>query len=324
MRPGREGPTCGSSKCEVRMATLVETGITRAVLLRRVRRRLTGPLFVAPWAIGFLLWTVYPLGSALYFSLTRYDLMRPPVFIGLENFREILTDDPDFPVVMYNTLYFVLLSAPLGVVSAFLLACLLNTRIILRSLLRAIFFFPSIVPAVVVAMAWQFLLNVQFGAIDSTLVSLGIPAIPFLSSPQLAKPSLILIHMWAQGHAMVIFLATLQDVPRTLYEAAMVDGARAWDRLWNVTIPMCTPVILFNLVMGFIAGFQTFTLPWLLTQGGPDFSTEFIGIHLYRNAFLYFRMGKAAALAWILFFIIVVLTVLLFRSSRRWVYYGGE
>jgi multiple sugar transport system permease protein len=298
--------------------------MTRRTTFQRIIRRLTGPLFVAPWVIGFLLWTIYPLGSALYFSFTRYDLMRPPVFIGLDNFREILTDDPNFPIVMYNTLYYVLLSAPLGVISAFLLACLLNTRVIFRSAFRAIFFFPSIVPAVVVAMAWQFLLNVQFGAIDSTLVSLGIPAIPFLSSPQLAKPSLILIHMWAQGNAMVIFLATLQDVPRVLYEAAMVDGAGAFHRLWNVTIPLCTPVILFNLVMGFIGGFQTFTLPWLLTQGGPDLATEFIGIHLYRNAFIYFRMGKAAALAWILFVIIVILTILLFRSSRRWVYYGGE
>jgi multiple sugar transport system permease protein len=172
-------------------------------------------------------------------------------------------------------------------------------------------------------MVWQFLLNIQWGAVNSTLQALGLPVIPFISNPQLAKPSLILIHMWAQGNAMVIFLATLQDVPRSLYEAATVDGAGAWHKFWHITIPMCTPVILFNLVMGFIGGFQNFTLPWLLTQGGPNNATEFFSIYLYRNAFSYLRMGKASALAWILFVMIVIFTVVLFKSSARWVYYGG-
>ncbi len=147
---------------------------------------------------------------------------------------------------------------------------------------------------------------------------------PFLSSPDWAKPSLLVIHMWAQGSAMVIFLATLQDVPRSLYEAATVDGANAWHKFWHITIPMCSPVILFNLVMSFVGGFQSFTLPWLLTGGGPNRATEFYAIYLYRNAFHYLRMGKASALAWLLFIIIVIFTVILFKSSARWVYYGGE
>jgi multiple sugar transport system permease protein len=172
-------------------------------------------------------------------------------------------------------------------------------------------------------MVWAFLLNVQYGAINSTLAGLGLSTIPFLSSPALAKPSLILIHMWAQGNAIVIFLASLQDVPRSLYEAATVDGANAWHKFWNITVPMCTPVILFNLIMGFIGGFQNFILPWLLTQGGPNQATEFYSVYLYRNAFSYFRMGKASALAWVLFVIIVTFTVILFKSSARWVYYGG-
>lgn len=288
------------------------------------RSVLLGLLFISPWLIGFMLWTVYPLVSSLYYSFTRYDLLRPPVFLGIENYRQILTDDPHFPLVMYNTLYYVGLSVPLGVASAFLLASLLNTHILGRSVFRAFFFFPAIVPAVVVAMVWQFLLNVQYGAINSTLAGLGLATIPFISSPRLAKPSLVLIHMWAQGNAMVIFLATLQEVPRSLYEAATVDGANAWHRFWHVTIPMCTPVILFNLVMGFIGGFQSFTLPWLLTRGGPNSATEFYAVHLYRNAFSYLRMGKASALAWILFIIIVTFTIILFRSSARWVYYGGD
>ncbi len=287
------------------------------------RRQLIGLLFVSPWLIGFILWTIYPLISSLYYSFTRYDLLRPPVFIGLENFIEIFTRDPNFGQVTYNTLYYVGLSAPLGVASAFLMATLLNTEMRGRSIFRAIFFFPAIVPAVVVAMVWQFLLNIQYGAINATLQGLGLPVIPFIANPAFAKPTIILIHMWAQGNAMVIFLATLQDVPRSLYEAATVDGANAWHKFWNVTIPMCTPVILFNLVMGLIYGFQNFTLPWLLTAGGPNQATEFYAIFLYRNAFSYLRMGKASALAWILFVVVVIFTILLFRSSGRWVYYSS-
>jgi len=288
------------------------------------RNVLTGLLFVSPWVLGFLLWTAYPLVSSLYYSFTHYDLLRPPTFLGLKNYIEIFTDDPHFGTAMYNTLYYVGLSAPLGMLSSFLVASLLNTRIVGRSVFRAIFFFPAIVPAIVTAMVWQFLLSVQYGAINSTLQSMGLATIPFLSNPTLAKPSLILIHMWTQGNAMVIFLATLQEVPRSLYEAATMDGANALRRLWHITIPMCTPVILFNLVMSFIGGFQNFTLPWLLTQGGPNNATEFYSLYLYRNGFKFLRMGKASALAWILFLVIVIFTVILFKSSGRWVYYGGE
>jgi multiple sugar transport system permease protein len=290
---------------------------------RQRRKQMLGLLFISPWLIGFLLWTLYPLVSSLYYSFTHYDLLRPPRFIGLDNYREIFIDDPNFPQVAYNTLYYVGLSAPLGVIAAFLMASLLNTETRGRSIFRAIFFFPAIVPAVVVAMVWQFLLNVQYGAINGTLQAIGLPVIPFIASPELSKPTLILIHMWAQGNALVIFLATLQDVPRHLYEAATVDGANAWHKFWNVTVPMCTPVILFNLTIGFIYGFQNFTLPWLLTQGGPNQSTELYSIFLYRNAFSYLRMGKASALAWILFVVVVIFTILLFRSSGRWVYYGS-
>ncbi len=302
------------------------SSVTRRRGMSRLQRRqlFFGLLFVSPWLIGFFLWTVYPVLASFYYSFTRYDLLRPAVLIGVENYRQIFQDDPHTSVVASNTLYYVGLSAPLGVVSAFLLASLLNTRIVGRSVFRAIFFFPAIVPAIVVAMVWQFMLNVQWGAINSTLRALELPIMPFISNPDWAKPTLIGIHLWAQGYAVVIFLATLQDVPRSLYEAATVDGANAWHKFWHVTIPMCTPVILFNLVMAFIGGFQTFTLPWLLTQGGPNNATEFFAVFLYRNAFRYLRMGKANALAWMMFIVIVVFTVILFKSSGRWVYYAGE
>lgn len=291
---------------------------------RSQRDLFLGLLFVSPWLIGFLLWTIYPLVSSFYYSFTRYDLLRPAVWIGVGNYVELFTEDATFLKVIGNTLYYVLLSAPLGVISAFLMAALLNTKIMARPFFRAIFFFPAIVPSIVVAMVWQFLLNTQFGLINSLLQGLGLTVIPFLSSPALAKPSLIMIYMWAQGNAMVIFLATLQDVPRALYEAAELDGANAFHKFWHITIPMCTPVILFNLIMGFIDGFQSFTLPWLITGGGPSNSTELYGLYLYRNAFEYLRMGKASALAWMLFIVIVTFTFILFRTSARWVYYGGE
>lgn len=298
----------------------------RARGMSKVERRnqLMGMLFISPWLIGFLLFALFPLVASLYYSMTNYDFIRQPQFIGLTNYVRLFTIDPDFWTVMYNTLYYVGFGVPLGVAVAFLIANLLNSNIKGRTLFRSVIYIPSIVPAVCTAMVWLFILNVQFGAINGILKTLGMSTIPFLSSPALAKPSLILIYVWAQGTAVVIFLAALQDVPRSLYDAALVDGANAWARFWNVTVPMCTPVILFNFIMGIIVAFQDFTLPFVLTGGGPMKSTEFYVVSLYRNAFVQFSIGKASAMAWILFLIILLFSVILFRSSARWVYYGGE
>jgi multiple sugar transport system permease protein len=167
-------------------------------------------------------------------------------------------------------------------------------------------------------------MNVQYGAINGILRALELPIIPFLSNPTWSKPSLILVLIWTQGAAVVIFLAALQDVPKSLYEAASLDGASAWQKMWNVTIPMTSPIILFTLITGFVTAFQEFTIPWLLTQGGPMNSTEFLLVFLYRTAFINFRMGKASAVAWVILLIIMLFTAILFRSSARWVYYGGE
>ncbi len=295
----------------------------RGRMTRTERRRVfTGLLFVSPWVMGFLAWTIYPVVSSLYYSFTRYDVLRPPVFIGLGNYVELFTTDPHFRVVIPNTLYYVGIGTPLALATAFLLATLLNTRIAGRPFFRTVFYFPSIVPATVIAVVWGYLLNTQYGPINAVLKAAGLRTIPFLSSPALAKPALILIGMWASGYSMVLYLATLQNVPREFYEAATVDGANAWQRFWNVTIPMCTPVILYTLVTGLIWGFQDFTLPWLITNGGPSGSTEFYALHLFRNAFRLLRMGKASAMAWILFLIIVAFTFILFRSSSRLVYYA--
>ncbi|MBU6350746.1 MAG: sugar ABC transporter permease [Chloroflexi bacterium] len=288
------------------------------------RNQLLGMLFISPWLLGFLLFALFPLVASLYYSMTNYDFIRQPQFIGVTNYTRLFTVDPDFWTVMYNTLYYVGFGVPLGIAVAFLIANLLNSNIQGRTFFRSVIYIPSIVPAVCTAMVWLFILNVQYGVINGVLKTLGVPTIPFLSSPELAKPSLILIYVWAQGTAVVIFLAALQDVPRSLYDAALVDGANAWARFWNVTVPMCTPVLLFNFIMGIISAFQDFTLPFVLTGGGPMKSTEFYVVSLYRNAFVQFSIGKASAMAWILFLIILLFSVLLFRSSARWIYYGGE
>jgi multiple sugar transport system permease protein len=283
-----------------------------------------GLVFISPWLLGFFFFALFPLLASLYYSMTNYDFIREPQFIGFTNYVRLFTVDPDFWTVMYNTIYYVGFGVPLGIAVAFLIANLLNSEIKGRTLFRSVIYIPSIVPAVCTAMVWLFILNVQYGAINGILKTIGWPTIPFLSSPELAKPSLIMIYIWAQGTAVVIFLAALQDVPRSLYDAALVDGANAWNRFWNVTVPMCTPVILFNFIMGIIAAFQDFTLPFVLTGGGPMKSTEFYVVNLYRNAFVQFSIGKASAMAWILFLIILLFSIILFRTSARWMYYGGE
>lgn len=304
--------------------SLFPARLTRRYSVKERRNLRWGLLFISPWLIGFLVYDLYPIAASFWYSLTRYDLIREPVFLGAENYVKLFTDDPTFPTVLWNTLYYVGFGVPLGIAFAFLVANLLNTNIVGRTFFRGVIYMPAIVPAVASAMVWQFLMNVQFGAINGILRFLELPIIPFLSSPTWAKPSMILVMVWAQGAAVVIFLAALQDVPKSLYEAASLDGASSWQRMWNITIPMTSPIILFNLITGFVAAFQEFTIPWLLTQGGPMRSTEFLLIYLYRSAFVNFRMGKASAIAWVILVIIVIFTALLFRSSARWVYYGGE
>ncbi len=290
----------------------------------RTRSLLKGLAFISPWLVGFAAFVLYPIAASAYYSLTRYDVLRAPRFIGLENYIELFTKDEIFRTVLSNTVYLVVLGVPAGLVVAFLLASLLNRKMKARPLFRTIFFLPVLVPAVASAEVWRWVYNTNYGVINAMVKSWGLPVIPFISSMQLAKPSLILIHMWTQGTAIIIFLAALQDVPRSLKDAARVDGANALQRFWHVTIPICTPAILFVTLTGMIGMFQYFTLGWLLTQGGPNEATEFFSLYLYRNAFQYFKMGYASALAWILFVIILIFTLLIFRSSARWVYYAGE
>jgi len=295
----------------------------RARLSTGLRNQILGLLFVSPWLVGLLAFTAYPILASFYYSFTLYDVISEPQWVGLQNYAFLLTQDPETPIVLYNTIYMVVLGLPTSLIVAFLVAALLNGKIVGRPFFRTIFFLPSIVPVVAVAMVWLWLYNPNYGLINSTLAALGFQVIPWLSSPGLAKLSLIIIAIWGQGTTVVIFLAALQDVPRELYDAAKVDGANGFHRFRNITIPLCTPSILFVTITGLIGWFQYFTLPFIMTNGGPMQSTNVYSYYLYQNAFSFFKMGYASAMSWLLFVIIVLATFLAFRTSARWVYYAG-
>ena len=287
-----------------------------------VRSALTGLLFTSPFIVGTLAFTLYPLGASFYYSLTDYKILTAPRWIGLGNYAGLARDDL-FWTSLRNTLYYTLLAVPLGLAFSLLVALALNLRVRGMALYRTIFFLPSIVPAVALSILWLWLLNPQYGLINVALRLLGLPGPGWLADPSWAKPSLVLMHLWGVGSTIVIFLAGLQDVPQQLYEAADIDGARWWHRVRYITIPMVTPVILFNLIIGLINAFQYFTQAYVMTNGGPINATLFYALLLYRNAFQYIKMGYASAMAWILFAVVLVCTLAVLWSSRRWVYYSG-
>lgn len=310
------------------MATTSMSAHTRRTMrMSRMTRHnlLMGVLFISPWLIGFLILTLYPIAASAYYSLTRYDVISPPEFVGLGNYVDLFTKNPLFWQAIGNTLYYAAIAIPLNICIAIGVALLLNLEVRGRSVYRTIFFLPSIVPDIAAAMLWAWILNPQFGLANAMLKALGLPTIGWLTDPDWSKPSLILINAWAFGGSVVIFLAALQDIPRQLYEAADLDGANAWVRTRYITLPMLTPVIFFNLINGIIGAFQYFTNAYVITggSGGPAGSTTFYALLLYRNAFSYFKMGYASAMAWILFAAVFVMTLLLFKSSGRWVYYEG-
>lgn len=288
----------------------------------RLQRRewVEGYLFAAPFILGFLLWIAYPMGYSIWLVAHDWDLLTPPEFVGLRNLQE-LGRDPLVGVSLVNTAFYALLGVPLHLVFAFGLALLLNQPLRGRSWYRTIFYLPSITPAVASAVLWARIFHPEFGILNEVLGVIGIPPQKWLFQPELAKPAFILMGFWTVGPPMVIFLAGLQNVPVTLLEAASIDGAGPLQRFWHITLPAVSPVILFNLVVGIIGSFQIFTAALIMTDGGPQNATLFAVLYMYRNAFQYFRMGYAAAYAWLLFTVIVGFTVLQFTLARRWVYY---
>ena len=296
-------------------------------MTRMERRNLrNGLLFASPYIVGFLALTLYPLAASFYYSLCRYNVIRRPVWVGLDNYRSLFTEDPLFWQSLYNTLFFAAFSVPLSLVFSLSLALLLNQKVRAMSVYRTVFFLPSIVPIVASSVLWLWVLNPESGLINGMLRQFaGIDGPGWIADEHWAKPSLILMSMWSVGGAMVIFLAGLADVPNVLYEVAEIDGAGPWSKFRHVTLPMMTPTILFNLVMGLIVAFQYFTQVYVMTggKGGPIDSTMFYALYLYRNSFYYLRMGYASAMAWLLFVVILAATVALLASSRRWVHYHG-
>ncbi len=286
-----------------------------------------GYLFLAPWLIGFLGLFLGPGLASLYLSLTKYDVLSPPEFIGLTNYVKMFTTDELFWPSLWRTFYFAGIGVPLGVAGSMFLAILLNNKLRGITVYRTLFFMPSLVPIVASVVLWKWLLNADFGIINQALRELGVANPPgWFSERAWAIPSLIFMGLWQGigGTRMIIFLAGLQGIPEELYEAASIDGANAWHRLRHVTIPLLTPTIFFNMILGVISGLQVFTAAFVATEGGPGFATWFYSLHLYKQAFDYWNMGYASALAWFFAVIIVSLTVWQLRLSKRWVFYYGS
>ncbi len=292
-----------------------------------------GLLFVSPWVIGFLLFTAYPIVASFYYSFTEFNILRPPEWIGLLGYEDLLFYDPLFWISIKNTLFMLVFSLPPSLLLALALATLLNQDIRGKALFRTVFYLPSILPAVATAMLWMWIFNPQYGLLNSILTMLfGIEGPGWLVDPRWSKPAFVVMGMWGVGGTMVIFLAGLQGIPKQLYESEEIDGANPWTQFWRVTFPMLSPTLFFNLVMGIIGLFQYFTAPYIMTRGvgsnvppgSPLNSTLFYALYLFQNAFAYFKMGYASAMAWILFVLIVLATLVVFKSSARWVYYEGQ
>lgn len=281
-----------------------------------------GLLFCSPWLIGMSAFMLYPLAAAFYYSLCDYSVLLDPVFIGASNYVDLARDNL-FWKSLGNTVYFAAGAVSLGVFVSLLLALLLNFQVRGLALYRTLFFLPSLMPLVATSILWMLMYNGESGIINNGLRQLGISGPAWLADPAWAKPAMVLMAAWGSGHAMVIFLAGLQDIPIHLYEACVIDGAGFLARLRFVTLPMLSPVIYFNVIMGLIAGFQAFTQALIMTDsfGAPERSTLFYVLQLYNTAFQDLRMGYACAMAFILFLIILGLTLLATRLSRRWVHY---
>ncbi|MBX2997294.1 MAG: sugar ABC transporter permease [Caldilineaceae bacterium] len=285
----------------------------------------------SPWFIGFALFTLGPILLSIYYSFNFFQITTPPRWIGLTNYQILFASDSKYHLSLYNTIYYVVLSVPLSVLNALILAILMNQAIPARSLFRTIYYLPSVVAGVANAMLWLWIFNPRYGLINSALAMIGVTGPGWLFSYEWAKPALVIMSMWSVGNTMVIFIAGLQAIPEHLVEAAEIDGANNWQRFLNITIPMLSPAIFFNIITNVIASFQIFTEVYVWTQtgtaggsAGPRDSLLFYVLYLYQKAFRELNMGYASAMAWILFAIILILTLIQFSAARYWVYYEED
>jgi len=281
--------------------------------------------FISPWIIGFIAFTAGPMLASLYFSFTEYNVVDSPQWVGLANYLNLFKDSL-FWKSLQVTVYYASLALPLGLLFGFFLAVLLNQKVPGVNVWRTIYYLPSVIAGVAVTLLWIRIFNPRIGLLNPMLAKFGVKGPGWLQDPHWAVPSLVIMSLWGVGGTMIIYLAGLQGVPTALYDAAKVDGANLWQRFRHVTLPMVTPVIFYNLVMGMIVAFQYFTAAYVASggEGGPARATLFYNLYLYQNAFRYFHMGYASTMAWILLLVVLILTLLVFRSSQAWVYYEGE
>ena len=284
------------------------------------REAVAGYLFIAPAVLGFLCWTAGPMIASVWLATTDWDLIRAPRPVGLANVGRLL-DDELFWASLVATAYYTAVHVPLALGLALAIALLLNTSVRGIGFYRTVYYLPSIVPAVANAVLWVWIFNSEFGLLNLGLQAIGLPKVAWLQDASWAMPALIVMSLWSLGATMVIYLAGLQGVPQHLYEAAAIDGAGALARFRHVTVPMLSPIIFFNLVLQIIGSFQVFTAGYIMTRGGPEHATLFYVLYLFQNAFQYFKMGYASALAWVLFFIVLGFSLLLFRYVGRLVHY---
>ena len=296
--------------------------VARQLSLRK-REALAGYLFIAPAVVGFVVFVAGPIAASLVFSLTEFRLIVPPRWTGLANYG-MLVRDPLFWQSLNVTTRYALAALPLGLVCSLALAILMNQKVRGIAFWRTVYYLPAVISGVAVAVLWTWILNPEFGLLNVLLRYVGVKGPHWLGNARTALPSLVLIGLWGVGGNMVIYLAGLQGIPTELYEAAEIDGAGSTSRFTHITLPMLSPIIFFNLVMGLIGVFQFFTEPFVMTRGGPENSTLTYMLYLYRNAFSYFRMGYASALAWVFFVLVFLLTLAVFRSSPVWVYYEAR
>ena len=286
------------------------------------RKNGSGFLFISPWLVGFVLFMGWPFLRSVYLSFTSYDIVSAPRWIGTANYNSLVHDDPLFWKSLWVTLRYALVAVPLTTAVGIALALLLNVEVRGQAIFRTIFFLPSIVPSVATSVLFMWLLNPELGLINGLLRAVGIEGPAWLTDTKWAPWSLAFMSLWGVGGSMVIYLAGLKDIPIHLYEAARLDGANARQSLRHVTLPMLTPVIFFNVVMGVIGAFQYFTQAYVMTKGGPEGSTTFYALYLWQRAWQYLDMGYASAMAWILFVIVTSVTGLLFSSQKKWVHFG--
>jgi len=281
----------------------------------------TGLLFILPWLLGTSIFVIRPFITSIYLSFTSYDIVSPPKWVGTANYQTLFTDDPLFWKSLKVTMLYASMAVPLGVAAGVLLAALLNQKVKGMTFFRAAFYAPSVVPSVATSIVFMWILNPEIGLVNGLLKQVGITGPNYLGDAKWALPSIVLMSLWGVGGSMVIYLAGLKDIPTYLYEAAVIDGASSWQRFRQVTLPLLTPVILFNLVMSVIGAFQVFTEAYVMTKGGPDDSTMFYALYLFKRAWNFLDLGYASAMAWILFLIVVSIMLIIIKGQNRWVHY---